>query len=220
MAHYSYLSPDRHIVLISEMDRTNRFQSCRVVPFEGGLPGRQVGPNGACGTAAWSPDGRSMYFSATVDGASHLWRQRFPDGQPEQVTFGPTEEMGVEVTPDGQSLVTSLGQRRSAIWIRDEQGERQISIEGVAFAPRLSANGRRLYYPMGAGGVLPGSFAQLVAAAQESVQPGTRIIQQAPFFLFSRPRPVDLRVRPARRPEQFVSDSAALGTRGQVAAGL
>jgi Tol biopolymer transport system component len=146
MAHYSYLSPDRRSVLIVEMDRSQDFQPCRLMPFDGRSVGTQVGPRGACTAAAWSPDGGWMYFSVAVDGVSHLWRQRFPDGQPEQITFGPTEEVGMAMAPDGRSIVTSVGQRRSAIWIHDTQGDRPISSEGVAFAPTLSADGRRLYY--------------------------------------------------------------------------
>jgi serine/threonine protein kinase len=146
MAHYSYLSPDRRWVLISEMDRTARFQPCRLTPFDGSSPGRQVGPPGACTATAWSPDGKWMYFSAGVAGASHLWRQRFPDGEPEQITFGPGEEMGVSVSSDGRSIVTAVGQQRSAIWIHDSTGERQVTTEGVAESPQLSIDGRRLYY--------------------------------------------------------------------------
>jgi serine/threonine protein kinase len=146
MAHYSYVSPDRRSVLIVEMDRAQEFQRCRLIPFDGRSPGTQVGPSGACMAAAWSPDGAWMYFSVTVSGVSHLWRQRFPDGQPEQMTFGPTEEVGLAMAPDGRSIVTSVGQRRSEIWIRDASGERAVSIEGIAFAPKLSGDGRRLYY--------------------------------------------------------------------------
>ena len=146
MAHYSYLSPDRRSVLIAEMDRAQEFQRCRLIPFEGGSPGTQVGPPGACVAAAWSPDGAWMYFSVIANGVSHLWRQRFPDGQPEQMTFGPTEEVGLAMAPDGRSIVTSVGQRRSEIWMRDASGERAVSIEGIAFAPKLSMDGRRLYY--------------------------------------------------------------------------
>jgi Tol biopolymer transport system component len=146
MAHYSYLSPDRRWVLISEMDRTAAFQPCRLTPFDGSSPGRQVGPRGSCTATAWSPDGRWMYFSASVGGASHLWRQRFPDGEPERLTVGPGEEFGVSVAPDGRSLVTAVGQRRSSLWIRDTQGERQITTEGLASTPWLSPDGRRLYY--------------------------------------------------------------------------
>ena len=42
MAHYSYLSPDKKWVLLVEM--IDEFRPCRVVPFSGGSPGRQVGP--------------------------------------------------------------------------------------------------------------------------------------------------------------------------------
>jgi serine/threonine protein kinase/Tol biopolymer transport system component len=146
MAHYSYLSPDRRSVLVVEMDRTGHFQRCRLTPFDGRGAGTQVGPSGACVAAAWSPDGHWMYLSVIVNGASHLWRQRFPNGAPEQLTFGPTEETGVSVAPDGRSLITSVGQRRSAIWLKTPQAEREVSIEGVAIAPTLSIDGRRLYY--------------------------------------------------------------------------
>jgi len=105
MAHYSYLSPDEKSVLIVEMSGTGAFQPCRLTPFDGSSPGHPVGPHGTCTSAGWSPDGTWMYFSAYVGGASHLWRQRFPDGLPEQITFGATEEEGLAVAPDGRSLV-------------------------------------------------------------------------------------------------------------------
>ena len=78
-----------------------------------------------------------MYFAAVVGGSSHLWRQRFPDGAPEQITFGPLEEEGIALAPDGRSLVTSVGMRRSAVWIHDAAGERAIVSEGYALAPRF-----------------------------------------------------------------------------------
>jgi serine/threonine protein kinase len=147
MAHYAYASPDRKSVLVVEMDQTHAFhQPCRLVPFDGTSAGRQVGPQGTCTSAAWSPDGRWMYFGANVGGSSHLWRQRFPDGAPEQITFGPGEEEGIAPAPDGRSLVTSIGTRRSAIWIHDAAGERAISSEGYAVAPHLSRDGTRVFY--------------------------------------------------------------------------
>jgi serine/threonine protein kinase len=147
MAHYSYASPDRRSVLVVEMTGAHAFaQPCRLVPFDGSSSGHQVGPQGTCLSAAWSPDGHWMYFSAVVGGSSHLWRQRFPDGAPEQITFGPVEEEGIAVAPDGRSLVTSVGTRRSAIWIHDAAGERAIVSEGYASAPRLSRNGTHVFY--------------------------------------------------------------------------
>jgi serine/threonine protein kinase len=147
MAHYSYASPDRKSVLVVEMDQTHSFnQPCRLVPFDGSSAGRQVGPPGTCTSAAWSPDGKWMYFGARVGGSAHLWRQKFPDGAPEQITFGPTEEEGIAPAPDGRSLVTSVGNRRSEIWIHDAEGERAISSEGYALAPRLSTDGTRVFF--------------------------------------------------------------------------
>jgi eukaryotic-like serine/threonine-protein kinase len=146
MAHYSWASPDHKWVLIVEMDRTAAWQRCRLVPFDGRSTGSEVGPEGRCIAAGWSPDGRWMYFNAEVDGSFHLWRQRFPDGTPEQITYGPTEEEGLAIAPDGKSLVTSVGVRRSAIWIHDAAGERLLAPEGFTFAPELSRDGKRVYY--------------------------------------------------------------------------
>ena len=147
MAHYSYTSPDRRSVLVVEMTGAHAFtQPCRLVPFDGSSTGRQVGPQGTCTSAAWSPDGQWMYFGATVDGSSHLWRQKFPEGKPEQITFGPLEDEGIAIAPDGRSLVTSVGTRRSAIWIHDDAGERAITSEGHALAPRLSRDGTHVFF--------------------------------------------------------------------------
>src|SRR5690349_8219566 len=92
---------------------------CRLIPLDGSSTGRLVGPDGQCTSAAWSPDGRWMYFAADVNGNRHLWRQRFPNGVPEQITLGATDVEGLAVLPDGSSLITSVGFRQSAVWIHD-----------------------------------------------------------------------------------------------------
>ena len=136
MAHRTNVSPDGASALVVEMDDGN-WLPCRLVPSSGKSPGRRVGPDGPCTSAAWSPDGRWMYFSSSAKDQSHIWRQQFPEGTPEQLTFGPTEEDGVAVDPDGRSLLTSAGTRLSSVWIRDRRGEREISREGYAFIPNL-----------------------------------------------------------------------------------
>ncbi len=146
MEHYSYLSPDKKWVLLVEM--IDLFRPCRVVPFSGGSAGRQVGPDGSCLSAAWSPDGKWIYMTVLVAGRNHLWRQRFPDGKPEQITFGSSEEAGVAMAPDGRSLITSIFTRQNAVWIHDSQGDRALSTEGYAEGtpPVFSRDGQRLYY--------------------------------------------------------------------------
>jgi Tol biopolymer transport system component len=147
MAHFSYPSPDRAWLLVVEMGPMGTFERCRLLPFDGSSAGRQVGPAGSCHAAAWSPDQRWMYFTAMVDGLSHLWRQRFPEGVPEPLTSGPAaEEEGVAVAPDGQSLVTSIGIRQSSLWLHSANGDRLLSAEGFASDPNLSPDGTRLYY--------------------------------------------------------------------------
>ena len=109
MAHRSWLSPDAKWILVSEMD-TVGWAPCRVLPFDGSSSGETVGPRPArCTYAGWSPDGKMMYFSADRGDGYHIWRERFPNGVPEQLTLGPTEEEGIAVSPDGRSLVTSAG---------------------------------------------------------------------------------------------------------------
>jgi len=180
MAHYSYPSPDRHWALVVEMSGDG-WISCRLISLDGERAAKPVGPAGPCSSAGWSPDGSWMYFTAAVQGKSHLWRQHFPEGKPEQLTFGPTEEDGVAVEPTG-SLITSVGVQESAIWIHDRGGERQLSSEGEVVGgsspPAFSPDGSVLYYLLLHG---EGSGAELWRTAvdsgrSEAVFPGISII--------------------------------------------
>jgi Tol biopolymer transport system component len=186
MAHYSYASPDLKSILIVEMANQHAFDSpCRLVPFDGRSTGRQVGPSGTCLSAAWSPDGKWMYFAADVGGNVHLWRQKFPNGMPEQITFGASQEQGIAVAPDGRSLITSIGKRLSAIWIHDAAGERAITSEGYATVPRLSADGKRVFFLDSANspafsfvGLAPAGelrVVDLASAKTDSVLPGMAV---------------------------------------------
>jgi serine/threonine protein kinase/Tol biopolymer transport system component len=147
MAHRSDLSPDGKSVLIVEMDDDHKWEPCRVVPFDGSNTGHKVGPPaGGCTAAGWSPDGRWMYLTSNAVGGNHLWRQRFPDGQPEQLTFGPTEEEGVAVAPDGKSLITAVALEATSVWLHDLSGERQISVQGNPSQARFTPDARKLLY--------------------------------------------------------------------------
>jgi Tol biopolymer transport system component len=153
MAHRSYLSPDAKSVLLVEMDQDHAWLPCRVVPANGGSTGRQVGPPGAaCTSGAWSPDGTWMYLTSKAGGMYHIWRQRFPEGPPEQITSGPTEEEGVALTADGRSFVAAVAMKNASLWLHDANGERQISLEGYAVDARFAPDGTKLCYK-----VIPGS---------------------------------------------------------------
>jgi hypothetical protein len=129
------------------MDAQSQLLPCHVVPFQGNDAPQLVGPaTGACTAGAWSVDGRFVYVTSTQGDQTHIWRQRFPDGQPEQVTFGTTQEAGIAMAPDGNSFISSVGTRDSMVWFHDESGDHQIASEGNAFSARFSADGKKLYY--------------------------------------------------------------------------
>jgi serine/threonine protein kinase len=165
MAHHSYLSPDGRWVLIVEMLSQGLFVPCRVVPFRGGGEGQVVGPSGGmCTSGAWSPDSKWVFLTARKEDRFHIWRQRFPNGEPEQVTSGTSEEEGIAMAPDGKSFVTAVGTHVSTTWIHGNNGEHQISSEGETEREvvegtwerfrklgTFSSDGKKFYFLMASG---------------------------------------------------------------------
>jgi Tol biopolymer transport system component len=172
MAHRSYPSPDGQRMLMVEMNERGDMVRCRLVPLDGSSAGQQVGPPGKCTFAAWSPDGEWMYFSSDSGGAFHTWRQRFPDGQPEQITSGPTEEEGIAMAPDGRSFITAVGLTQSSVWLHDGAGDRQISLEGYAIGPKFTPDGKRLLYQVRKGTASELWVAELDSGHSEPLLPG------------------------------------------------
>jgi Tol biopolymer transport system component len=92
-----------------------------------------------------------VYLTVTQGDKSHIWRQRFPSGEPEQVTPGPTSQEGIAMSTDGKSLITSVGSEDSTVWLHDRDGDHQISSEGNAYGTSFSSDGKKLYYLMANG---------------------------------------------------------------------
>jgi Tol biopolymer transport system component len=138
-------------------------------------------PGGRCTFAGWSLDGKSMYFSSSsADGSYHTWRQRYPDGQPEQITSGSTEEEGFAMFPDGRSFVTSVALKQSVVLVHDASGDRQISMEGYSYDPKFTPDGKQLCYRILKGGLTsydPGELhiMELDTGHHEPLLPGLTI---------------------------------------------
>ena len=107
MAHRSYPSPDGKRMLMVEMNERGPLTGAAWPRWTAVRQGSRSARPVALYFAAWSPDGEWMWLSSDSGGAFHTWRQRFPDGQPEQITSGPTEEEGLAMAPDGRSFITA-----------------------------------------------------------------------------------------------------------------
>jgi hypothetical protein len=116
--------------------------------MSGSSRGRQVGPPGAaCTGGTWSPGGEWIYVTSKAGGLYHIWRQRFPNGEPQQLTSGLTEEEGVAIAPDGRSFVTAVALQSVSVWLHDWSGERQVSrLEGNAAGAKFTPDGKKVFY--------------------------------------------------------------------------
>src|SRR5262249_48167421 len=121
------------------------------------------------------------YLSANTGGKSHIWRQQFPEGAPQQVTTGATEEEGIAMAPDGKSFITSVGTTDATLWIHDDKGEHQITSQGSSENSWFSNDATRLYYLnfMGQGSGNELWVADLATGKSEKVLPGYSIDQYA-----------------------------------------
>ena len=62
-------------------------------------------PQGTIGSAAISPDGRSLALDLGQNGVSSIWIKQLPVGPFSRLTFGDTSNLRPRWTPDGRSLV-------------------------------------------------------------------------------------------------------------------
>ena len=156
-----------------------------------------------------------MYFSSNASGGFQIWRQAFPKGSPEQLTFGPTEAEGLAVSPDGQSLYTSIGLSRQTIHVNVDGDDRAVSGEGDATFPMwgdgfptsvFSADGKRIFHLVRSGQASRGAFGggelwsyDLVRGIGEPVLPGLFVTSFDLSPGRTNGRVLGQSIRPARR---------------------
>ena len=84
--------------------------SVAVIPATRGPKIRDLPLPGAIDNLHWSPDGNSLQYSLSIDGAANIWQQPLSAGKPKQLTkFGSGQVFSFNWTSDHRSLLLSRG---------------------------------------------------------------------------------------------------------------
>lgn len=156
-------SPDGRMIAFrterASLDRDTYVLAWHVVPVDGG-PARQIGGGGAPiyvdpglvqgEQAFWSPDGRSIFYRALVDGAIGIWRAAADGGGAVPVVVGDADVEQLEMAPDGNGLLYRLGPSRDAI----RRAERREYDDGILVDASVD-----LAQPLFRGGAVKGRMA-------------------------------------------------------------
>src|SRR6185436_15800345 len=95
-------------------------------------------------------------------------------------TSGPTEEEGLAMAPDGRSFITAVGLTQSSVWLHDGGGDRQVSLEGYAYAPKFTPDGKRLLYQVRIEAASELWVAELDSGRSEPLLPGFAVAVTGP----------------------------------------
>ncbi|MEO7987227.1 MAG: protein kinase [Gemmatimonadales bacterium] len=117
---------------------------------------------------AWSPDGRQLVFSRTVDGYRNLFVKQYPSGEERQLTHGARDDIQAAWSPDGTTiaLVRSTLQNGKLepgdvlgwyaeggdVWTIAPESGRETQLLSGAFNPSWSPDGAHLAVDAALGG--------------------------------------------------------------------
>jgi dipeptidyl aminopeptidase/acylaminoacyl peptidase len=157
------LSPDRRLILFTKQLSTDAVIAQKlshggprdlvVMPAEGGRETNLTAnwdylPTGA----RWSPDGRFIYFTGAIGGATHLFRVPATGGSAAQITTGERRINGFVFDSAMTTMVYTVGRIEAPPEIHvariDGSGERQLTRVHDPFAREVAlSRAERLRYP-------------------------------------------------------------------------
>ena len=111
IARFPAVSPDGKLIAYYRFDVQDRKPKVDVIPSAGGAAVKTLDFTfDPMPWLRWSPDGRSLIYSATNQGATNLWRLPLDGSSPKQMTdFKSDQIWNFHFSRDGKQLAVSLG---------------------------------------------------------------------------------------------------------------
>ena len=154
------LSPDGRRLAVSINDPRTGASDIWLVDLERGVPSRLTSSPRGEFEARWSPDGRSLAFSADWQGPPNIHLQDLEGGSPRVlVPFDRKQQYPWAWTPDGRQLLYTVRHEVSKddLWITDRAGQDRSALLATPFEETqaaLSPDGRLLAFASDVTGAL------------------------------------------------------------------
>jgi Tol biopolymer transport system component len=126
-----------------------------ILPAAGGTPRRLTNLPGLSCSAAWAPDGRTIYFVSGKEDTSNIWKLSMdPEtglatGEPQQVTFfKDAVVMAPKVLGDGSRIGFNMIKLNTYVQIADTSSPNKAAslVRCGPYSPELSPDGQTVYY--------------------------------------------------------------------------
>ncbi len=139
------LSFDGGMLAISSHSEKEHHSLVYTVPAQGGTP-KLITPTGPSYLHGWSPDGRSLVYTALRNGDYDIYRIPATGGKEEQLTTALGLDDGPEYTPDGKYIYfNSVRSGRMQIWRMQPDGSHQEQLTNDEYNnwfPHISPDGK------------------------------------------------------------------------------
>lgn len=140
-------SPDGKWLALSDQSQEQRRSLIYVVPSAGGMP-RRLTQQAPAYWHGWSPDGKTLLYSAERNGEQNVFALPFTGGSEKQLTTAAGIDDGPTYSPDGQYIYfSSVRTGQSHIWRMRADGSDQTQLTKDEFNnwfPHPSPDGKWL----------------------------------------------------------------------------